>query len=128
REPGVQHVLAARELGRAALRARPRLRLLDREVPVGALPDRQLVAPPELPRDVPVRRALERVDCEAMLRLGVVPHASGAQRVQRRLLELLHRAPPLERDQRFDPVLAALAESDRVPVGLALLEQAALAN
>ena len=49
-----------------------------------------------------------------------------AQRLERRLLQLVHRAPPLERDQRLDPALAALAERDRVTVRLALLELPAL--
>ncbi len=96
-------------------------------VAVRAVPDRELVAPPELARDAPVGRVLERVDREPVLRLGVEAHAPLAQRGERRLLQLVHRAPPLERDQRLDPALAALAERDRVPVGLALLEQAALA-
>ena len=128
REPGVEHVLAARQLGRAALGARFGLRLLDGEVPVGALPDRELVAPPDLSRDVPVGRAFERVDRVAMLRGRVVAHATLPQRGERRLLQLVHAAPPLQRDQRLNPALAALAERDRVPVSLALDQQTAVAD
>src|SRR4249919_1946543 len=84
--------------------------------------------PPELPRDVPVRRVLERVDREAVLRVRVIPDATLVQRFERRLLELLHPAPPLERDQRLDPALAPLAERDRVAVRLALDQQPALAE
>ena len=64
----------------------------------------------------------ERLDREAVLRLGVEADAAVAKRRQRRFLQLLHRAPPLERDPRLDPRLAAVAEGDRVPVRLALLE------
>ena len=82
--------------------------------------------PPELARDVPVGRILERVDRVPVLRLGVVADPSRPECLERRLLELLHRAPPLQRDQRLDSALAALAERDGVPVRLAPLEQAVL--
>ena len=82
--------------------------------------------PPELARDVPVGRVHERVDGEPVLRVGVVTHAARLQSLDRRRPELVHAAPPLERDQRLDAALAALAECDRVPVGLALDEQAVL--
>ena len=61
-----------------------------------------------------------------MLRLGVVPDAARAKHLERRLLQLVHAAPPLEGDERLDPALAALADGDRMAVRLALLEQAAL--
>src|SRR5262245_92497 len=93
---------------------------------VRAVPDGKLVAPPQLPRDVPVGRILERVDREAMLALRVVAHLVRAQRRERALLELLHRAPPLQRDAWLDARLAALAARDRMAVGLALLELPAL--
>ena len=77
----------ARAPTRTTCRARPRLRvssvephsahasrlgLRDGLVPVRALPDRDLVPPPDLARDVPVGRVLERVDREPVLRLRVV--------------------------------------------------------
>src|SRR3990172_5528617 len=85
------------------------------------------MSPPQLARDAPVGRVLERVDREAVLRLGVVADAMRPEHVERRLLQLLHRAPPLQRNQRLDAALAALAEHNAVPVMLALLEQIALA-
>src|SRR5439155_17701727 len=127
REPRVEDIGRPRQLARAALRARIWLRLLDDDVPIRALPQRQLVAPPDLARDVPVRRVLERLDREAVLRLRVVDDAAGAQSLDRRLLQGGHRAPPLQRDQRLDPGFAALTEGDRVAIVLALLEQNALA-
>src|SRR6478752_10658274 len=95
---------------------------------VGAFPDRNLVSPPDLARDVPVGRLLERADREAVLRLGMETHAARAQSLERGLLQLLHRAPPLERDARLDAALAPVAERDRVPVRLALLELSMLAQ
>ena len=126
REPRVEDVLVALELGRAALGARLRLGLGDGRRARRGSTRRELVTPPELPRDVPVRRVLERVDREAVLRLGVVAHA--ARRAARRSPAARARpsAPPLERDERLDAALAALADGDRVAVRLALLEQAAL--
>ena len=125
-EPGVEHVGVALERARAALGARLRRRPRAGQVPVGARPDRDLVAPPELPRDAPVGRLLEGLDREAVLALGVVADAPLAQRLDRRARELVHPAPPLGRDERLDPRVAALARPHRVAVGLALLELAAL--
>ena len=126
REPRVEDVRVALELRLPALRASLRLGLGDGDVAVGAVPDGQLVPPPELPRDVPVGRVGERVDREAVLRLGVVAHAARLQSLDRRRAELVHAAPPLERDQRLDAALAALADGDRVAVGLTALDEAAL--
>src|SRR4051794_22538542 len=61
-----------------------------------------------------------------MLARRVVANLAARERLERPLLELLHRAPPLQRDQRLDAAVAALAERDAVPVVLALLEQPAL--
>jgi hypothetical protein len=56
----------------------------------------------------------------------VETNTARSQSLERGLLQLLHRAPPLERDQRLDAGLAALAERDRVAVRLALLQLSAL--
>ena len=98
----------------------------DGDMAVWAVPDGQLVPPPELPRDVPVGRVLERVDGEAVLRRRVVADTLRLKSLDRRRTQLVHAAPPLERDERLDPALAALADGDRVAIGLALLEQASL--
>ena len=128
REPRIENVLAADKLGRAARRTGLRLGLLDHLVALGTFPDGKLVAPPDLPRDVPVRGALERFDRESVLRVRVVTHAPRPEPLERRLLQLAHRAPPLQRDPGLDPTLAALAESDRVTVGLPLFELAVFAD
>ena len=61
-----------------------------------------------------------------MLRLGVVADAPRAQGLERRLPRLVHRTPPLERDQRLDPGVAPLTRADRVSVRLRTFEPAAL--
>ena len=48
------------------------------------------------------------------------------QGCERGLARLLHRAPPLERDERLDARVAALAGADGVVVALALLEPVVL--
>ena len=126
REPGVEDVLLPSQLGRVALGARLGLGLGDDLVAVRAVPDRKLVTPPELARDVPVRCVLERVGREAVLRLRVVDDLALLEGGERGLLQLLHRAPPLQRDEGLDAGLAALAERDRVAVALTLLEEPAL--
>ena len=128
REPRVEHVGLALELLRAALGARFRLGLGHGHVAVGAVPHGQLVAPPELARDAPVRRVLEGVDRVAMLALGVVDDLAVAKRCERPLLDLVHRAPPLQRDQRLDPAAAALAQGNGVAVVLPLDELVTLAQ
>ena len=82
--------------------------------------------PPELARDVPVRDLLEGADRELVLALGVVADAPLAQGCERRPGRLLHRAPPLERDQGLDARVAALAGPDRMAVALAPLERVVL--
>ena len=83
--------------------------------------------PPELPRDAPVGRLLERGDREAVLRLrGGSGHAPLLSAAIAGAAGSLHRAPPLQRDERLDARMAALAGADRVAVRLALLHEAAL--
>src|SRR5271170_2125957 len=84
------------------------------------------MAPPELARDAPVRRVLEGVDREAVLALGVVDDLAVPERFERALLDLLHRAPPLQRDQRLDPAFAPLTQRHCVPVVDAIDELATL--
>src|SRR6476469_1427376 len=80
------------------------------------------MAPPDLAGDVPVRRVLERLNRETVLRVRVEADATVTERLERGLAQLRHRAPPLQRDPRLDPALTAIAERDRVTVGLALLQ------
>src|SRR5262249_26440249 len=122
REPRVEHVRVADELGRAALRARVRLGPRADPMAVGTRPDRDLVAPPELPRDAPGGRLLERLDRETVLALGMKDDLPRAERLDRRRGKLGHHAPPLRRHERLDARVAALTRADRVAVVLALVE------
>src|SRR5581483_2846488 len=122
REPRVEHVRVALELARSALRARGRRRPGAGEVPVGARPDRDLVAPPELARDAPVGRRLERLDREPVLARRVEANAVGAERLDRRQPQLIHAAPPLRRHERLDAGVTAGTGADGVAIVLALLE------
>ena len=83
----------------------------------------QLVAPPELARDVPVGDLLERADRRtgAATRGGSARAARGAPRARASRGSSMAQ-PPLERDERLDAGVAALAGADVVTVGLALLE------
>ena len=127
REPRVEDVGVARE-GNAGAGLRLSLFLGGgaHGLAVGRVPDRELVPPPQLARQAPVGRLLQRLDREAVLRLGVVPHAALLQRGDGRAGGLVHAAPPLQRDERLDAGVAALARPDRVPVVLALDEPPAL--
>ena len=80
-EPRVEHVLLLAQLPRAALGARARRLLRDREVPVGAVPDGDPVAPPDLPRDAPgadVPHPVEVDAREALRREADAPLLDGA--------------------------------------------------
>src|SRR5262249_60820011 len=65
REPCVEHILFLAQLGRPAFRARRRLGLCDRDVAVGAVPDRDPLTPPDLARDAPVADVLHPVEVDA---------------------------------------------------------------
>ena len=80
REPRVEHVLFLRQLRLAALGARGGLRLRNDRVPVGAVPDRDPVPPPELARDAPGADVLEVGEHDLGLLLGVRAHAAIAGR------------------------------------------------
>ena len=103
---------------RAALRARVRLRLGARHVAVGAVPDRQLVPPPELARDVPrpdrLRASRARRGCCTGGWNVTRPDSSAVDRGMRELGPSSH--PPLERHERLD-ARAASARSGRPRAG-----------
>ena len=67
REPGVEDVRVAHDLGRAALGAGLGRRPGAGDVAVRAVPERLLVPPPQLAGDVPVRDLLQRADRELVL-------------------------------------------------------------
>ena len=86
------------------------------------------MAPPDLARDAPGPDVLQPVQAHACEPLGREADALLADGGDRRLDEVVHVHPPLQEHERLDPRLAARAPADRVPVGLLLLEQVALAR
>ena len=115
REPRVEHVLArgvsspephsAHASGSVSAHV---------HVAVRALPHGQLVAPPDLPGDVPVGRLLERRDREAVLRLRM----EDARAAERSASSAGCFSSSIEHHhcgeiQRLDPAVAALAERRR---------------
>ena len=84
--------------------------------------------PPELAGDAPVGRVLKRLDHEPVLALGVEPDVPRAKLLDQGARSLVHPAPPLWRDERLDPGVAALARSDGVTVRLPLHEPVRSSN
>jgi hypothetical protein len=126
REPGVEHVLVLAH-GPAAARARGQVGAADAEPAatlVLAVPHRDAVAPPELPRDGPVADPLEPALVVVAAPLGdelnrpvAVPLEGGAG-------ERRHTHEPLLGEPGLDHRAAAVAVADGVAVALHPLEQA----
>ena len=122
-EPGVEHVLVARQVRAAALFALRRI--LAADVDVAALitvPRRDLMAPPELAGDAPVVDVFHPVDIDLReplrheLDRPVLHDADGLLGQRRHLHE------PLRGDDRLHVVVAAIAGADVVGIGLGLHE------
>jgi hypothetical protein len=126
-EPGVEHVGLAAQGRAAATRAALRLLLGDDRLGTAlgfAVPHRELMAPPELPRDAPGPQVLHPVDVDPAPAFGHEAHAAVAHHLGGRLLELVHAHEPLQRDERLDVGAATLAGGHAVSVVLDLLEHA----
>ena len=91
---------------------------------VVAVPDRDLVAPPQLARDAPRADVAQPLQVAARLRLGLDAHAALLDGRDRRRGQLVHRHEPLQRDQRLDALARAVAEGHGVGVGLAVADEA----
>ena len=83
-----------------------------------AVPDRDLVAPPQLARDAPRADVLHPVEVAGAAWLGLDAHAPVVHRLDRRAGQLVHAHEPLQRDQRLDPLARAVRERDLVRVVL----------
>ena len=81
-----------------------------------AVPHRNAMPPPELPRDVPVANALQPVHVHRFPPLGQDADRAVAHRLQRRLGERLHAHEPLVRQARLHHRVAAVAVTHRVLV------------
>ena len=111
-EPGVEHV-------RVALPAPARGRGLPDMGLLAPVPDGQLVAPPQLPRDAPGADVPHPVEVDLALALRVDAHAPGGDRLDRGGGQLVHAHEPLERDERLDALARAMREGNGVAVALA---------
>ena len=122
-EPGVQHVGILRELPGAAIVTDRRLLAGDADVAALAVPGRDLVSPPELPRDAPV----VEVDHPAQeLPAPVLGHEAHLVDVRDDVVgERPRLHEPLLAEQRLDHAAAALALAQRegVRFGAALETQ-----
>ena len=117
-EPGVQDVLLGPQLAAAGAATLGRTLGHVRLLASVAVPDREPVAPPQLPGDAPGPDVAHPVEIDALVVVGddadpvVLHHLDGGRR------ELIHAAEPLERDQRLDPLARAMGVGNRVDVGL----------
>ena len=111
-EPRVQHVgVLFPALGRGFVGADAH------HVPVGTVPYRDAVAPPQLSRDAPVVHVVDPGE-PARFQAGRMDHgAVVAYRVACRLGQRFDLDPPLQRQPGFDRFAAALGVSDAVQVG-----------
>ena len=128
-EPGVEHVLVATQRHVVAVVRRGRghglgLARLDEDLPVGAVPGRDLMAPPELARDAP------GLDVAHPFEIGVLPqprHEARAPVLDRRdrgLGQGLGVAIPLVGEIGLERRARAIAVRDAVAVLLDPLQQA----
>ena len=132
-EPRVEHVRLPLQGGRvdAALARRGRrelLRLGDDLLAVRAVPDRDLVAPPELARHAPRPDPPHPVEVDPLVALGDDPDLVAVDDLDRGRRQLLHPAEPLQGDQRLDPLAGALGERHGVLVGALAPDQPLLAQ
>ena len=121
REPRVQDVgILLPTFGRCLVRAHAHL------LTVRPVPDRNAVAPPQLPRDAPVVHVVDPGE-PARLQAGGMNHrVAVTYRVAGGLRQRFHANPPLQRQPRFDRLTAALRVADAVQIGTLLLDDPAL--
>ena len=88
-----------------------------------AMPHRNAMPPPQLPRDAPVADVVHPFEVGLGPVRGHEGDAAFFHGLDRRLGQRLHLHPPLLRNQRLDDRLAAMALADAQPVRLDLLHQ-----
>ena len=122
-EPGVQHIrlLAQRPAtARAARRRRPGNHRLAAGI---AVPRRNPVTPPDLPRDAPVPDVPHPLEIGLLPLAGDDPDLARLDRPDGGLGQGRHLDEPLARQRRLDHRLAAVAVPDRVAVILDLHQE-----
>src|SRR5574340_1015604 len=134
RVPGVEHVLIALQRAAVTRRLRPRARLVlvarDDDAAVGAVPGRNLVAPPQLAADAPVLDVVHPLVVGVDPLLGNEAHLPRCDRVDRPLRDRLAvgarpggRDEPLVGEHRLDDLAGARAARHHHAVLLRLDQQ-----
>ena len=131
RKPGVEHVRVAPQVQVGVLRVfvAVQIGILGAghvDVALGVVPGGNLVAPPQLARDVPVADILQPVAVDLGVALRHELHLAFVQALQDLLGQRLHVHEPLQADDRLDRHLGALAEADGGVVVFLLDQVAAL--
>ena len=121
REPGVEDVgVLLPPLGWGLPRSQAH------RLAVGAVPDRNSVAPPQLTRDAPIVHVVDPGEPARLLTLGMNDGVAVANCVTGRLGQGVDLDPPLQRQTRLDRLTAALGVSDAVQVRALLGDHSAL--
>src|SRR6266581_6473391 len=117
REPGVEYIAVLPELVATALGALVRWVDARDDVVVLAVVDRDAMAEPELPADVPVAQAVHPVEVDAFVALRVPANLARLAGCDGAVAHLFHAQPPLLADERLDDSVAPVAVPDVVRVG-----------
>src|SRR5207302_9709372 len=126
-EPRIQHVAVLFELSATAFRAflrragRQRAAVNDynsriargRDATAGAMPDRNAMAPPELPRDAPITDICQPIGEDLALIIWHDPDLPLLDRFCGSVSQGAHLAKPLRGDARLDHGFAPIADSHR---------------
>jgi hypothetical protein len=96
------------------------------QLAVGAIPDRDPVAPPQLPTDAPVVHVVDPAEVPRLHRVGVDADPAVADGVPSGLGQRTHADEPLQRQPRLDDGVAARAVPDGMDVRALLGHDATL--
>ena len=129
REPGIQHIGIAGEARRLAImgigrRLGCRFCLLDKRLPVRPVPDRQLMAPPELARNAPGLDIAHPLEIDPGERFGHEAGAAVLHRLDTGPGQGLRVGEPLVGQPGFERHAGAVAMGHAVPVLVDPLDQA----
>ena len=122
RKPGVENIRVLGQLPVAALFALLRVFEVGNGVTVGAGPDRDSVAEPELARNAPVPNVAHPSEILLAPAVGMESKVIVFRHRDRRACQRFHLDPPLCGHHGFDHSAAAIAMTDRMVVGFDLLQ------
>ncbi len=129
REPGVQNVLIALQVGGLTLGAAVRLVLLaDNFAAILTVPHRDAMPPPQLAGYTPVADVLQPTQIDFLKSLRHKADITGLYGFNRRLRQGLHLHEPLGRNQRLNHAAATVTFAHRVADVLDFFQQAQLVH